>query len=378
MLRRFFSISFRDTFLGLGGGMLLITMCLVATGIVFIHSAAPARRGFYSCHAFKQVLWCAVAAFVFLLVVLVDYRKLLKHAGKWYILGIILLIITAICGHVSGGARSWLKFGPVQFQTSEVIKLATILLLANILSSPSAQSGKDYSPDWGLLAGVVTLPIVFLLLQPDFGTALLFGMVVLAMVFTAGLSLRKLMLMFMLALCVAPFVYQFGLHDYQKKRLLMFVFQNQMSQEEKRGSGYHLVQSKIALGNGGMVGRGWRQGTQNSYGFLPERHTDFIFAVIGEEIGFIGTFLVVMVYICLFFCMLLSAYTAIAPEAQLIIIGIMTLLCTQMLINTCMTVGMAPITGLPLPFVSYGGSSLLFNFISLGLVVSINARKSAA
>jgi rod shape determining protein RodA len=375
MLRRLLSISFKETFIGLGGGMFIITVLLVGMGILFIYSAAPPRRGFSASYPFRQMLWCAVAGVVFVLVVIVDYRRLLKRAWKLYWVGIGLLIITAIWGHVSGGARSWLKFGPIQLQTSEVMKLSLIVLLAHVLSTPSKQ---DSTVDMAIPFTVTALPVVFLLLQPDFGTALVFGAVVMVMVFSAGLSLRHLLLLLLTAVTVAPFLYQFGLHDYQKKRLLMFVFQNQMSLEEKRGAGYHLVQSKIAHGNGGLLGRGWRQGTQNSYGFLPERHTDFIFAVIGEEMGFLGTMVLLLIYIGLFFCMLISAYTATVASAQLIIIGIMTMLCTQTLINTCMTVGMAPITGLPLPFVSYGGSSLLFNFISIGLVVSINARKTLA
>ena len=365
--------KWQEKLLGMGGVMFLLSLILLAIGIFFIHSAAPSRTGFSSSYAAKQLVWATIGLTVFIGISCCNYRWLLQRSYSIYLFGLALLLLTSVIGVKRGGARCWLQFGPVLFQTSEVMKLALILILAKVLT---AQKSNDRLINLVAPILITFVPMLILFAQPDLGTVMLLVPVVATMVFVGGANIRHCIALALIGVCLGVSMFFLVLHDYQKKRVLMFVFQNQMTLEEKRGAGYHMTQSLIALGNGGLTGRGWRKGTQNRFGFLPERHTDFIFSVIGEEWGFAGTAFVIAIYVFLFFTMLLIAYTTTSPPAQLATIGIMMLLCCQTLINTCMTVGMAPITGLPLPFVSYGGSALLFNFIAIAIVVSINARKT--
>lgn len=279
---------------------------------------------------------------------------------------------TNVLGTTRGGARRWLKVGPMMLQTSEIMKIVIIITLAKILSEQN-HTGTIRDLFFPLI--VTGLPICFILLQPDLGTSLVFIPIVFTMSFVSGIKFKHFFILFIAMLTLGIFSYFYGLHEYQKKRVLMFISQDNMTQEQKRGAGYHLYQSKISHGNGGFWGKGWQKGTQNLHNFLPERHTDFIFALIGEELGLVGTTLVLLLYFLLFFFMLAIAYTSLISSGQLIVVGVVTLLATQTIVNTCMTVGFAPITGLPLPFLSYGGSSLMFNFISIAMVISISGRK---
>lgn len=370
----FTDFSWKDGFLGLGGLVIVLMLMLLSIGMGVIFSASYSfRTGKVQPYAMKQLVWFGVAMIPFVAILFIDYKWLLKNAYVFYFISICLLILTAFCGVARGGSRRWLKIGPVLLQTSEIMKLAIILILARILTR---QRKTGSLLDLLLPYGITLLPMLLIMMQPDLGTSLVFMPIVFAMVFASGVPVKHLILLILVGLNVVIPLYHFGLHDYQKNRVKMFVFQSQMSQEQKKGAGYHLVQSKIAHGNGGFLGRGWRQGTQNYYGLLPERHTDFIFAIVGEEWGFVGTTAVLLIYVALFFTMLLIAYTTPVPSMQLIVIGVTMLLLTHTIVNTAMTVGLAPITGLPLPFVSYGGSALLFNCSAVALVISIAGRRA--
>lgn len=369
------NFSGREAFFGLGGIAMLLTGILIMIGIASIYSASySVRSGILLPYAKKQLMWLLFSLAVCAGIVAVDYRWLLKNAFWIYAIGVAFLLVTAVIGTARGGSRRWIKIGPLLLQTSEIMKLAIIIALARMLSK---QQRTGSIMDLMLPFGVTLLPMLLIVLQPDLGTSLVFIPILLVMVFASGVPIKHLVLVILIAVNLSLPLYHFGLHDYQRKRVQMFLFQSNMTREEKQGSGYHLVQSKIAHGNGGTLGRGWRHGTQNRYGYLPERHTDFIFAVIGEERGFTGTTVVLLLYASLYFTMLVMAYTTPVPSMQLMILGITALLTTQTIVNTCMTVGMAPITGLPLPFLSYGGSALLFNLAALALVISIAGRKDA-
>lgn len=321
----------------------------------------------------RQASWFLVSIVAFLITVRFDYLILVKHSYAIYLVAILSLIATHFLGVYRGGAKSWLKLGPMLLQTSEIMKIAIIFLLAKVLSDETKKNGGIKELLYPVL--LTGIPMGLIVIQPDLGSSIIFVPVAFAMIFVSGIRFKALAIVFLIMVNLAVVVYFYGLHEYQKKRVLMFMNQDSMTREEKRSSGYQLEQSKIAIGNGGLTGRGWGKGTQNVYGLLPERHTDFIFAVIGEEMGFVGIFLVLLLYLILFCSMLVTSYTTLAVPGQLIIIGVMALHLSQTIVNTAMTVGMAPITGLPLPFMSYGGSSLLFNFISIGMVVSVAGRK---
>lgn len=369
--------NWKNLFLGLGGALILLVLALMLIGFAFIDSASYLpRKGISLDYADKQLQWAAIGLVCFVLTMFVDIRRLLKSSSAVYLFYIFtfgLLILTALIGVTRGGARSWIKLGPMMLQTSETVKISVIMLLAHILV---AQQRNNTWKDLLFPYTITFVPVALILVQPDFGTALLFVPVVTIMVFVAGAPPKYFLIMLLAILNIAPIVYKFGLHEYQRSRVLMFLAQGKMTQEEKRGSGYQLIQAQIAYGNGGLTGKGWKQGTQNRYSFLPERHTDFILAVIGEEWGFIRTMGILLIYFALFFTMMVMAYVATSQEAQLVIVGIATLLATQAIVNICMTIGLAPITGLPLPFISYGGSSLLFNLIGIALVISVYGGKT--
>jgi len=366
MIEQKTKLDWYEVIFGPGGLILLVVTLIYSTGLVFIWSAN-------SLYVTKQIIWGIISFIVFFVIVHIDYVWIARFSIFIYAGGIALLILTRFFGKVINSSRRWITIGPMSLQTSDFMKVAFIIMLAYVLAT---QEKKNSWYDL-IRPGIVTgIPMMLIVMQPDLGTAIVFIPIAICMIVASGMPLKTFVILGIIACNLCIFVYSFGLHDYQKRRILMFVNQENMSVADKRGDGYHLNQSKISIGNGGLWGKGLQQGTQNKYGYLPEDHTDFIFAVVGEEAGFIGVTCLLLLYFFLYFLMLLGTYTLVSPFGQLVIIGIMSLLAFQTIINTCMTMGMAPITGLPCPFLSYGGSSLLSNSICIGLVISILGRKS--
>ncbi len=367
--------EWHDAIWSWGGFAVCMIAGLLVIGIITIYSASYNHKtGLYNAYAYKQIAFALAALVPFLLVLRLDYAWLTRYAVVIYGIGIGLLILTALFGTFRNESKRWLNLGVVMLQTSEVMKLAIIPILAKILTEYKNGTIMDLL----LPLGLASVPMGLIVVQPDLGTSLVFLPIVFAMCFAAGVPVRYFIIVILIMTLVGIIVYSYGMHDYQRKRVLMFIRQDNMTQEEKQGSGYHLCQSKIAFGNGGALGRGWQKGTQGRYGYLPERHTDFIFAVIGEEFGFIGTCCVLLLYLGLFVGMLNLAASTLVNSGQLIVVGIWSILLTHTVVNTAMTIGLLPITGLPLPFVSYGGSSLLFNFLEIGLIFSIAGRRIAS
>ncbi len=363
--------SWKEAFRGMGGLIFIVVLLLLLIGLLFIFSASP-KKGAGN-YVNRQLIWVGISLVAFFITVRLDYLAITKYSYWIYFVGIFFLLATTFLGTYRGGAKRWLQLGPALLQTSEIMKIAIIFILARILSEENKKNGGIRELLYPVF--ITAIPMGLIVIQPDLGTSLVFIPIAFSMIFASGIRFKALILVFIIMVNLAVVVYFYGLHEYQRKRVLTFMNQDSLSQEDKRGSGYHLEQSKIAIGSGHLTGKGWRKGTQNIHGLLPERHTDFIFAIVGEEAGFLGVCFVLLLYLILFCSMLVTAYTTIAVPGQLIIIGVMALLLTQTIVNTAMTVGMAPITGLPLPFFSYGGSSLLFNFISVGMVVSVAGRK---
>ncbi len=350
---------------------LLFAVCTVfLIGLFTIYSATYARvltfgQGFL----FKQILWFTAGFVLMLAVIRVSYQKFVDIAYIIYAINIALLILVLVGGKARLGAQRWFSIGAFAFQPSEFIKISIILALSNYVGYKK----DDMEEPRSLVVPVILLgvPCALVLVQPDLGTALLLVPIFFSIILIAGARVKYILGMIGSGLASLPFFWHV-LRDYQRKRLLVFLDPG----IDPLGSGYNIIQSKVAIGSGGLVGKGWLNGTQNQLNFLPERHTDFIFSVLGEEWGFFG----VMVVMLLYFLIIKRAFTIASSTSDLygkaIATGITVMLSLQIIINMGMTVGLMPVVGIPLPLVSYGGSSLLSTLVSVGLLLNIGMRRS--
>ncbi len=351
--------------------MLAATAALIAFGVFFIYSASVRQDDLQvTAMTVRQVLWAAVGAGALLALVAVDYRRISRASLLIYAACLLLLVLVLVMGRKMYGATRWLSLFGVFIQPSEFAKIGTILLLARYLADPA----RDLShPKTLLLAWVIAAgPIVLILQQPDLGTAATLAPVVFAMLFVAGAPLRYLALLAgagVFALIPGWFI----LDGYQRERLLVFFDPGR----DPLGSGWNSIQSSIAVGSGGMFGKGYLMGTQNILGFLPRTvaPTDFIFSVIAEETGFVGSLALLTLFAALLGGGIRAGLASRDKLGRLLATGIVTLLFCHIFVNMAMTVGLMPITGLPLPLVSYGGSFMLSTMAGLGLVQSVYVRR---
>lgn len=348
---------------GVDWSPLLVALLLASVGLVIVHSAS-AELGVDLMA--RQLAWIGIGLLAALVIMGVDYQLLKEYAVPIYGLAVVALGLVLVVGSGPGGATRWLVFGGLRFQPSELAKLATVLLLTRYLASFNSQY-----LGWRqvFMAGaIVAPPMTLIVFEPDLGGALLFVPVLVAMLLVAGVRLRLMVVIGLVTLLVGGALWHFGLQDYQKERVQAFL----QPEADPLGSGYQLRQSKIAVGSGQLTGRGYLQGTQSQLRFLPERHTDFIFAVLAEEWGFLGVLSILGLY-----GLLMSRAVRIATRARdragiLLVSGVVSLLGFHVLYNTAMVIGLVPISGIPLPFVSYGGSFMLVSFLGLGLVLSVD------
>ena len=341
-------------------------MGLAAMGLIFIHSASHYETGQF---AMKQLFWMGVGLLAFFSIAILGYRTFLGMSYLLYVIAIGLLLWVLVLGEAHLGAQRWFRIGPVAFQPSEFAKLATVLALANFLGS-NHQWEKEGRFILSAL-GIALLPFFLIVKQPDLGTALLFLPMVVVLLFLWGMRYRYVIGSALMVAVATPFLWQF-LKEYQKKRILVFLNPNL----DPLGAGYTALQSRIAIGSGGLFGRGYLNGTQSQLDFVPEHHTDFIFCVIGEEWGFAGSILLLFLYGWLFkACFEVLEHTT-DVKAKLLVAGLMSLMFCQVFINIGMSFGLMPITGLTLPLVSYGGSSFFATAIALGLIVSVYKERS--
>ena len=349
--------------------LLVIILLLSALGTLAVYSASYQLREDTGTLYFKrQVFWLALGIIAFIIIAGVDYRRVISYA---YILGgctTLLLIIIVLLGESRFGARRWIQFGGFTIQPSEFAKVTMILMLTRYLSMKSDRQKRwSYIIIPGLLAFI---PFILILKQPDLGTAIIFIPLTLGMVFAAGARMKYIIIIILILAIIAPGLW-FGLKDYQKSRILVFLNPGL----DPSGAGYTIIQSKIAIGSGGMWGKGWLSGTQNMLSFLPERQTDFIFSVIAEEWGFAGCLLIVSLYGLMFLRLITMAWKSREPAGKLLIIGGILVLASHVGINISMAVGLLPATGLPLPLISYGGSVTTTALIILGLCQSVYAHR---
>ncbi|MBR1397344.1 MAG: rod shape-determining protein RodA, partial [Selenomonadaceae bacterium] len=272
-------------------------------------------------------------------------------------------------GHEALGAQRWIQIGPVSIQPSEFSKLIMIICLASILEDKVGKINtlQDLIP----LAGYVGLPFLLVLKQPDLGTSLVFMAIFFGMIFVCGIRIRLLLGIIVTGIAALPILWNFVMKDYQKMRIMVFLDPN----VDPLGSGYHIIQSKIAIGSGMLFGKGLFEGTQSQLNFLPENHTDFIFAVVGEELGFVGAVILLLLYFIVLWRGIQIAKESSDVFGRLLAIGITSMLAFHVLVNVGMTTGIMPVTGIPLPLMSYGVSSLTTNILSITIFMNIHLRK---
>jgi rod shape determining protein RodA len=400
----------RDRFPPLDWPLLFATLALIGIGLATVYSATylpGAHQGLWV----KQLVWFGVAAVFAWLVAAVHYRFYDSVSWPMYAVSLLLLVAVFVIGVERMGAKRWIEIGSLQFQPSEIAKIATTFVLARFFDHSRLDLRKMR---WWLPPLLITLvPFVLVAKEPDLGTASSFPAMLIAMYFWAGMPLGQLLLglspifnvaLFFLTGSVWWFVGLFAallgyarprlivlvamialngavavalpnlwnhLHDYQKRRIETFL----NPEQDPSGSGYQVIQSKIAIGSGGVVGKGYLKGSQKALAFLPMRHTDFIYSVVGEEWGLLGSLTVVILYGIVVFRGFRLAAIARDGFASLTAVGITTALFFHIMVNMLMTIGWAPVTGVPLPFLSYGGTALIVNCIQIGLLQNVALRR---
>lgn len=321
----------------------------------------------------KQIQWFCISMPFIILVYVIDYRLIVKFSLMLYIILLVLLIGVLFTEPING-ARSWYKIGDfLSFQPSELGKIFFIMFLSLLLYRLQLKGKKEINKPWKLLIYfvVAAIPIGLIAIQPDYGTAFAYIFAMLFMLFVSGLDKKYIVIAVLLVVLIAPYVYNNVLPSHAKTRIEIFM----NPESDPRGAGYNLIQSRLAIGAGQFLGMGLLKGNQTQLGYLSPKTTDFIFSVIGEEMGFVATSSIVVLYI-----MLITKTISIGKNAEdnigsYISIGVAGILFFHMIENIGMTIGLLPITGVPLPFVSYGGSSLTTNFICIGLLLNISSRR---
>ena len=350
--------------------VLLLTVLLIAgIGIANLYSAT------YSWHSggtplyLKQLLWLSGGVLLAQLICLFDYRHLEYFAIHIYGLSLGLLVYVLVVGRTTMGATRWIHLGFFNLQPGEVIKIAMILLLARIFAKTANPFGHGLFELWKP-ALLLLLPVILILKEPDLGTAMMVIFISGTMLLFAGIKRGTLIGLTLLGGLVAVAGW-FRLHDYQRARIRTFL----NPEADPLGSGYHIIQSKIAVGSGGFFGKGFIQGTQSQLSFLPERHTDFAFSVFAEEWGFTGSFVLLFLYLFLIVWALYVARRAADKFGLFLAVGVAAMLFWHIVVNLGMVIGLLPVVGVPLPLFSYGGTSMVTTMIGVGLLMNVSMRR---
>lgn len=351
--------------------LLLCVVILLGFGAAMVYSATlrdPLTQGYFSRHLVNLLVGCAAMA----LLTALDYHVFETWIVPFYLGAVALLGLVLVIGQVSSGAQSWIDLGIRTFQPSEPAKLLVILALAAYWSRNERQPYAWRVVITSLL--LVGIPTVLVFLQPDFGTAMVFGAIWLAMALAAGVRWQQFAVVFTAAIPAAVYAWMHILHPYQRDRLLIFIDPLKYDPELKQGA-WNIMQSLTAIGSGGLTGRGWTHGLLSQGNYLPVQYSDFIFAITGEELGFIGAALLLVFLGVAIWQMLAISQVARDPFGRLIAVGIAAMLLCHVLVNVGMNMSIMPITGIPLPFVSYGGSFTMTTLAAIGLLQSIALRR---
>jgi rod shape determining protein RodA len=362
----------RTFFTKLDLNFVFVVLILNFIGLINLYSATHGISAENMSNLFvQQIVWLSAGWLIFFILTFVDYQIFFRMAYVLYFLNLMTLLAVTLFGKVAYGAQRWIDLGFFRFQPSETMKLALIILFARILSEKNSAGPGMTFKDMLLPLIILAIPFVMVVEQPDLGTALM-------MVGIGGLLLlfikvrRSIIISLALTVVIAaPLAWNFVLRDYQKNRVLTFLSPT----TDPRGTGYNSIQSKIAVGSGKFLGKGFRNGTQSQLEFIPERHTDFIFSVLSEEHGFLGSMLAVSMFMFLFLVMLKISNQANDKFAALLTMGVFFYVFIHMFVNIGMVIGLLPIVGVPLPLLSYGGTSMLTTMAGLGIVSSVAYRR---
>jgi rod shape determining protein RodA len=350
-------------------GLILLVTMVACVGFVSLYSAAG---GSYEPWVSKQLVRFLVGLVGMVVIALVDIRIWHRLSYFAYAGGLMLLFIVMVMGKIGMGAQRWIDLGVIQLQPSEIMKLAVVMALARYFHALPLEEIRRFRSLF-IPAVIVLLPMGLEILQPDLGTALLTGLAGMAMFFIAGVSIWLFLFGIGLVGAAIPAAWLFALRDYQKQRIMTFI----NPESDPLGAGYHIMQSKIALGSGGIGGKGFLQGSQSHLNFLPEKQTDFIFTLFAEEWGLMGGLFLLGVFTLIFFYCGWIAFRCRQDFGRLLAFGLMINFSLYIFINTAMVMGLLPVVGVPLPMVSYGGTSMLAALAGFGLIMSCNIHRDS-
>ncbi len=361
-------LSFKD----MEWSILICVIVLIAIGCVALYSATQ-NTGYDELK--KQLIWLAISIPVMIAFITIDYELIVKSSPVVYFIMLISLVAVLFTKPING-ATSWFVIGSFSLQPAEFAKIFVILSFSLAISKVQEKGKKEISNFWklGLCLLVVFVPVLLIVKQPDYGTAIAFIVASIFILFVSGIDKKYIIVSILSIIILVPLLYFFVLPAHAKTRIDVFLNPDL----DPRGSGYNIIQSKLAIGSGQLIGMGIKQGNQTQLGYLYPKTTDFIFSVIGEEMGFVIAGLIILLYIVLITKAIYIAKTAKDDKGSYVAIGIAGIFMFHMVENIGMTMGLLPITGVPLPFVSYGGSSLLTNLILIGLLLNISGRRKKA
>jgi rod shape determining protein RodA len=347
-------------------GLIITTFAIIFIGLLCLYSSARVTNPaiFY-----KQLIWILLGTLVMALVFILDYRVLMHSAWPLYLFVVFTLVLVLVIGREISGAKRWLSLGPMGIQPSELAKIIVIVWMGYWGEKKKSIQGYGIR-ELLMPAFFMVVPIALILAEPDLGTAGIVAFIVLIMFLLLGIKRSTLIASVIGFMSVLPFAW-LSLKEYQRLRILSFFDPSR----DPLGSGYHAMQSKIAVGSGGLVGKGFLEGTQTQLRFLPEHHTDFIFSVVAEEWGFMGSAVLVILYLILITKIISLGTKAKDRFGSMLCFGIAGYFTLHIFINIAMAMGIFPVVGVPLPFISYGGSFMLMNLICIGLILNISWRR---
>jgi rod shape determining protein RodA len=351
--------------------LILNGLAIVFVGMVNLISASRSIEGGPYTLLMKQMVALLVGICVIFLILAYDYHLIASYSKYFYIAAMLLIVIVLVLGTIAGGAKRWITFGGINLQPSEIMKPVMILFLASMLNHRKKENEPLSLKDIALPLLYVLVPCALILKQPDLGTAVVILLSCFCVFWFVGLTKWTYILLGAVTLPSIPILWAFFMKPYQKMRILSLF----NPEADPSGYGYHSIQAKIAVGSGGFLGKGYLKGTQHSLHFIPEHHTDFIFTVFGEEWGFVGSTVLFLLFASFIYqCLKISESTS-DRLGSIITFGIASLIFLQFTINILMAINLAPVVGIPLPFVSYGGSALVSTLMGVGLLLNVNMRR---
>jgi rod shape determining protein RodA len=366
------NVEERTIFKRIDWNLVIFVLVLNFIGLINLYSATHGPNSADVQPLFvNQIIWLVIGWSCFFVVTFIDYQIITKLATLIYIINLGAIVYTSFFGRVALGAQRWIDLGFFKYQPSETMKLALIMLLAKMLQSRSTDGAGMGLRQLLMPVAILLVPFIFIVKQPDLGTALMILAIGGTMIFFMKIKRWIIAILVCSTIIALPLAWKFTLRDYQKNRIINFLSPT----NDPKGSGYNSIQSKIAVGSGKILGKGFRKGTQSQLEFLPERHTDFIYSVLSEEYGLAGSSITLILFCALFLVSIRIAASARDKFGALVTVGVLAYVFWHMFINIGMVIGLLPIVGVPLPLLSYGGSSMLTTMTGLGLISSVAYRR---